>query len=72
MLITPRPGTDRQNLLDTLRTVHTAAFNERGVGHSSAYRQLLDYLEWGVRSAQLLRNQVSAEDLTALVLTKPL
>ncbi|WP_019064600.1 PIN domain-containing protein [Streptomyces prunicolor] len=70
MLITPRPGTDRQNLLDALRTVHTAAVNERGGGHSSAYRRLLRYLEWALRSAQQLRNQVSAEDLTALVLTK--
>lgn len=70
MLITPRPGTDRQNLLDALRTVHTAAVNERGVGHPSAYRRLLDYLEWAARSAQLLRNQVRAEDLTALVLTE--
>ncbi|EST17883.1 PIN domain-containing protein [Streptomyces roseochromogenus] len=70
MLITPRPGTDRQNLLDALRTVHTAASNERGAGHSSAYHRLLSYLEWALRSAQQLRNQVSAEDLTALVLTK--
>jgi hypothetical protein len=70
MLTTPRPGTDRQNLLDALRTVHTAAVNERGVGHTSAYRRLLDYLVWAAHSAQLLRNQVRAEDLSALVLTK--
>ncbi|USQ85745.1 hypothetical protein NFX46_19460 [Streptomyces phaeoluteigriseus] len=70
MLITPRPGTDRQNLLDALRTVHTAASNERGLGHSSAYQRLLSYLEWATRSAQLLRNQISVEDLSALVLTK--
>ncbi|MEV7129724.1 PIN domain-containing protein [Streptomyces sp. NPDC093260] len=70
MLITPRPGTDRQNLLDALRTVHTAASNERGRGYTSAYGRLLGYLEWALRSAQQLRNLVSAEDLTALVLTK--
>ncbi|MFI1169616.1 PIN domain-containing protein [Streptomyces sp. NPDC020801] len=70
MLITPRPGTDRQNLLDALRTVHTAASNERGRAYTSAYARLLGYLEWALRSAQQLRNLVSAEDLTALVLPK--
>ncbi|MEU1791988.1 PIN domain-containing protein [Streptomyces sparsogenes] len=70
MLITPRPGTNRQNLLDTLRTVRTAAVNERGGRPSTAYHRLLSYLEWALRSAQQLRNQVSPEDLTALVLSK--
>ncbi|MEU1666333.1 hypothetical protein ABZ547_22545 [Streptomyces sparsogenes] len=50
--------------------MHTAAVNERGGGHSSAYHRLLSYLEWALRSAQQLRNQVSPEDLTALVLSK--
>lgn len=70
MLISPRPGTDRNHLLESLRTVHTAAVNERGVGHPSAYHRLLNYLEWAVYSTRLLHNQVSAEDLAALVLTK--
>lgn len=70
MLITPHPSADRNNLLQALRTVHTAAVNERSVGHTSAYRRLLDYLEWAARSARHLRNQVRSEDIAALVLTK--
>lgn len=70
MLITPHPSANRDNLLQALRTVHTAAVNENSVGHTSAYRRLLDYLEWAARSAHHLRNQVTSESLATLVLTK--
>ncbi|MET8181346.1 PIN domain-containing protein [Streptomyces sp. NPDC005336] len=43
--------------------------NARSAGQSSAYHRLLHYLEWAEDSARQLRNQVSAADLTALVLT---
>jgi hypothetical protein len=32
MLITPRPGANRDNLLQALRSVHTSATNEHGRG----------------------------------------
>ena len=70
MLITPRPGTNRDNLLQTLQSVHTDAFNEHGRHYENAYKRLLGYLEWAMGAARLLRNQVTAEDLNALVLTK--
>jgi hypothetical protein len=68
MLISPRPGANRDNLLQTLRNVHSAVINARSAG-TSAYERLLNYLEWATNSAAQLRNQVSAADLTALVLT---
>ncbi|MFF4542254.1 PIN domain-containing protein [Streptomyces aureus] len=70
MLIAPRPGTSRERLLETLRTVHTTASNTRSAGQGSAYDRLLDYLEWAQNSARQLKNQVSPEDLATLVLTK--
>jgi hypothetical protein len=70
MLISPRPGTDRDNLLQTLRSVHTSASNEHGRGYDNAYKRMLGYLEWAMGAARLLRNQISTEDLHALVLTQ--
>ncbi len=69
MLITPRPGANRENLLEALRIVHTAAMNARSVGQPSAYSRLLHYLEWAEYSARQLRSQIRTADLTALVLT---
>ncbi|MFF3256422.1 PIN domain-containing protein [Actinacidiphila glaucinigra] len=69
MLITPRPGANRENILSVLQTVHTAAMNARSAGQPSAYDWLLHYLEWAAYSARALRSQVSDADLTALVLT---
>ncbi|WP_415940366.1 PIN domain-containing protein [Streptomyces sp. 039-1] len=70
MLITPRPGTSRDALLEALRTVHTAASNALNVGQSSAYDRLLHYLEWAAYSAQHLQHLVSSDDVTTLVLTR--
>ncbi|MEV6181795.1 hypothetical protein [Streptomyces sp. NPDC052015] len=67
MLITPRPGTNRDSLLPTLPSVHIDANNEHGRPFDNAYRRLVGYLEWAMSA---LRNQVTAEDLAALVLTK--
>lgn len=69
MLITPRPGANRENLLEVLRTVHTAAMNTHNIGQPTAYSRLLHYLEWGEHSARRLRNQIRSADLTELVLT---
>jgi hypothetical protein len=70
MLITPRPGTNRENLIEALRTVHSAASNAYSVGQLSAYDRLLHYLEWAETSARHLKNLVSSADLTTLVLTR--
>jgi hypothetical protein len=70
MLITPHPGAHRDNLLQALQSVHTSASNEHGRLYDNAYDRLLGYLEWAMSAARLLHNQVSAEDLNALVLTK--
>jgi hypothetical protein len=70
MLITPRPGAHRENVLQALRSVHTEAANASSMGQLNAYGRLLKYLEWAASSARMLRNQVSAADLTTLVLTK--
>jgi hypothetical protein len=48
MLVTPRPGVSRENLLKALQSVHTDAYNLRGGGGAArnAYERLLAYVEW--------------------------
>jgi hypothetical protein len=70
MLITPRPGINRDDLLQVLQTVHSEAMNAQGGGSGTAYDRLLNYLEWAQLSTRRLRNMVSQEDLTTLVLTR--
>ena len=71
MLITPRPGVNRDNLLKTLRSVHNEVVNLRGGGGpSTAHQRLLAYLEWAGRAVRMLGNQVASVDLDHLVLTK--
>jgi rRNA-processing protein FCF1 len=71
MLVTPRPGVSRDNLLSTLRRVHNDAVNLRGgSGPSTAHKRLLAYLEWTSNTVRMLGNQVSSADLAHLVLTK--
>jgi hypothetical protein len=69
MLVTPLPGTGRDNLLKTLREVHTAAYNLRA-GPGPAYDRLTSYIEWATLTAQQLGNQITAADLDRLVLTR--
>ncbi len=71
MLITPRPGTHRESLLQSLRDVHTKATNLQGGGAArTAYGRLLEYLDWANEAVQVLANQISSSDLDRLVLTK--
>ena len=70
MLVTPRPGVDRRNLLDILGQVHTRAFNLRSGGGPNAYGWLLSYLEWTDEAVRMLGSQISSADLERLVLTK--
>lgn len=70
MLVTPRPGVDRRNLLDNLRSVSSAVADLRGGGPQGAYKRLLSYLEWTSNAVRILSNQISSADLDRLVLTK--
>lgn len=70
MLVTPRPGTDRQNLLTLLQTLRDQAANLQSGGAGSAYQWLLAYLNWTANAAGALGGQVGEADLTRLVLTK--
>jgi hypothetical protein len=70
VLVTPRPGVSRENLLQTLQSLHTEVFNLRGGGGpSTADKRLLAYLEWTSSAARVLGNQIAAADLDYLVLT---
>jgi len=70
MLVTPRLGIDRDNLLKTLRSVHTDVYNLRGGGPQGHYKRLLAYLEWTSNTVRMLSNQISDADLKRLVLTR--
>jgi len=70
MLVTPRAGVNRDNLLKSLRSVHDEAFNLRGGGPQGAHKRLLAYLEWTSNAVRMLGNQVSSADLERLVLTR--
>ncbi len=70
MLVTPRPGIDREHLLKTLGTVHAEVLNLWSGGPSGAYKRLLAYLEWTSSAVRMLSNQISDADLRELVLTR--
>jgi rRNA-processing protein FCF1 len=71
MLITPRPGVDRDYLLNSLRTVQSNVATLRGAGGpSDAHKRLLAYLEWTSNAVRMLGNQISSSDLERLVLTR--
>ncbi len=71
MLVTPRPGVNRENLLKTLQSVYTDVYNLRGGGAArNAYERLLAYVEWTSTAVRMLGNQVSNGDLNRLVLTE--
>ena len=69
MLVTPRPGVNRDNLLKTLQSVHNEVVNLRGGGGPNAHQRLLAYLEWTSNAVRMLGNQISRDDLDGLVLT---
>ena len=71
MLVTARPGVNRENLLKALQSVYTGAYNLRGGGTAqNAYERLLAYVEWTSAAVRMLSNQVSNGDLDRLVLTE--
>src|ERR1700733_15737190 len=70
MLVTPRPGVNRENLLKTLQSFHTDVHTLRGGSGAArnAYERLLAYVEWTSTAVRMLGNQVSSGDLDRLVL----
>jgi len=70
MLITPRPGADRNKILKTLQQIFVDASNLLGAGPSSAYQRLLNYLEWVTGAVRLLQDQVSEKDVDRLIQTR--
>ena len=72
MLLTLRPGVGLDDLIQTLDSTRTEAFNLRGGGGApTAHKRLLAYLEWAGRAARMLRGRISAKDLAAsLVLNR--
>jgi rRNA-processing protein FCF1 len=70
MLVTARPGINRDNLLKNLKSTCTEASNLRSGGPGGAFKRLLGYLEWASSTVSLLGNQISNADLERLVLTR--
>jgi hypothetical protein len=72
VLVAPRPGVNRENLLKTLQSVCTDVYNLRDGGGAArnAYERLLAYVEWTSAAVRMLGNQVSDGDLDRLVLTE--
>lgn len=71
MLVTPRPGVDREQLLLTLDDLREYLIILRGEGGSGdAYLHLLAYLEWTNHAVRMLTNRIRADDIKALVLTR--
>jgi rRNA-processing protein FCF1 len=70
MIVTPIPGTHRDNVLAALRSVSVAATNLDSRHYTSAYPRLLAYLEWANESVRLLAGQISGRDVDQLIRTR--
>jgi rRNA-processing protein FCF1 len=71
MLITARPGVNRDNLLKALQSVQGEMSNlHSGAGSArNAQERALAYLKWTNGAIRMLGNQISPSDLNHLVLT---
>lgn len=70
MLITPRPGADREIVRQVLRRARQSAGAVWDTSPQSAHERLLQYLEWATGAARILGAQVRDEDVDRLVLTR--
>lgn len=70
MLITPRPGADRDGIITALQQAQRDASSLRGAGPSSAWSRLLTYLEWVTDAAALLQDQISGKDIDRIIQTR--
>lgn len=71
MLVTPRPGVSRENLLKALQSVQGEVSNLRGgVGNArNAQERVLAYIEWTNSAVRMLGGQIRQSDIDRLVLT---
>lgn len=69
MYLTPVPGCDRKQLIDTLRTIQNSVINVRS---QSMIRSdlLLHYSIWASEAVRLLRGKVREADLDRLILSR--
>lgn len=70
MLITPRPGANRESLLEDLRSRHISALNALNIHFVTAHERLLHYLEWATEASRHLLPHISKNDAEQLVLTR--
>jgi hypothetical protein len=72
MPVSPLPGVNPNNLLNSLRSVYTEVSNLRSGGglQRGACGRLLNYLEWTSNAVRMLGNQINSADLQCLVLTR--
>ena len=62
MLLTPLLGVGLDDLIQTMDSTRTEAFNLRGGGGApTAHKRLLAYLEWAGRAARMLRGRISGK-----------
>ncbi|MEV7770501.1 PIN domain-containing protein [Kitasatospora sp. NPDC086791] len=69
MLITPRPGTHRDNILQALRNTRDDVQNLYTSGPRETLPRLLKYLEWANDAVGRLAGQIADRDLDKLILT---
>lgn len=69
MLVTPLPGTSRENLQKTLQEMHSAVLSVWSGHQGDAQAKLGAYLEWTTTAVQHLIGQITVTDLDRLVLT---
>jgi hypothetical protein len=69
MLVTLYPGADRDNVLQTLRDIRSAAQTASNA-HGPAHNRLTAYLEWATNSVRMLEHRIRTADIDRLVLTR--
>ncbi|MFB7239337.1 PIN domain-containing protein [Streptomyces sp. NPDC056269] len=70
MIVTPIPGTSRDNVYKVLRGLWVSASNLDSQHSNTAYERLLRYLEWVNESQRMLVGQISGPDIDRLVRTR--
>ena len=68
MLLTPLPGTSRDDLIQALQAVRDSTTNQMS-GGSTGQRRVMNYLDWAGQAVKTLRRKISEADLRALLLT---
>jgi hypothetical protein len=70
MPVTPLPGADCKDLLESLRYVYTGAVNARSSGGGEPHLHYNAYIGWAFEAVRMLRGKVAPADLEQLVLTR--